>query len=211
MASYVHTYEELWFCATKNRKIKTDIQRQLQMYYEHTSRWKINVYSEIPTWNLLTAAVINIWTLAIYLITMCNMKGVAHKEKATKNYHPVLQFISALRSILASFSTLYLLIYCPQCNRNGFPNTLVSLLWVAVGCCFLQKALKTDGTLHARHQAAGRHSQRWAGAWVAWTQSWKEHECRTYICRTGQTWFQIMLILCLLDEQIPELLLTLLL
>lgn len=66
----------------------------------------------------------------------------------------MLQFLSALRSILASFSTLYLLIYCLQCNRNGFPNTLVVLLSVEVGCCFLQKALKTHSTLHAEHQAA---------------------------------------------------------
>lgn len=31
-------------------------------------------------------------------------KGVSHSEELTKNYHLTLQFLSALRSILASFS-----------------------------------------------------------------------------------------------------------
>lgn len=38
-------------------------------------------------------------------ITMCNIKGVTHKEEPTENYHSTLQFLSAPHSFIASFSS----------------------------------------------------------------------------------------------------------
>lgn len=46
-------------------------------------------------------------------MTMCYAKGVAQGDEATENDHLPLQFLSALRSILASLSTLFWF-YGPQ-------------------------------------------------------------------------------------------------
>lgn len=46
-------------------------------------------------------------------MTVCNVKGGAPSDKPTENYYPTLQFLSALGSVLASFSSL-LWFYGPQ-------------------------------------------------------------------------------------------------
>lgn len=55
----------------------------------------------------LKGAPFSIFILAMDQMTACNVKGITHTEKPTENYHQTLQFLSALQSVLASFSSLF--------------------------------------------------------------------------------------------------------
>lgn len=46
-------------------------------------------------------------------ITICKVKGVACSDKPAENYHLTLQFLSAARSILASFNFAAVVHYQP--------------------------------------------------------------------------------------------------
>lgn len=57
---------------------------------------------------IIKAAFIYIFTFTMdQMASMCNVRGVARSEETAKNDHLSLQFCSALRSILASFSQLF--------------------------------------------------------------------------------------------------------
>ncbi len=81
-----------------------------QIYqYKHVWEWQVNFYTVkwpvdiLISWSqFFKAALVN-----IFILTMGNVKGVAHSDDPTENNLQTLQFPSALRSILASLSSLF--------------------------------------------------------------------------------------------------------
>lgn len=49
-------------------------------------------------------------------MTACNAKDVAHSDNPTENDHPTVKFLSALQSLLASFSSTVQ--YLPRTNHQ---------------------------------------------------------------------------------------------
>ncbi len=49
---------------------------------------------------VIKAALINIFTLTKDKMSMCNVKGVSHRDKPTENFHPTLHFRQLYRALL---------------------------------------------------------------------------------------------------------------
>ncbi len=111
--------------------------------------------------SIFKAALINIFVLTIDQMTLCNVKGVPGSDEPTENYHPTLQFPSALRSILASFSSLFWF-SGPQLCYSGSLSPLSSILFpVAAGVLFSKGALILYATCPARDSRQAKLVTSW--------------------------------------------------
>ena len=70
-----------------------------------------------------------------------NVRGDARSDEPTENYHPTLQFPSALWSFIASFSSLF---SCPAATLLFWftLSALIVLFSPAAGSCFQRKSSK---------------------------------------------------------------------
>lgn len=78
-------------------------------------------------------------------------KGVPLSDESTENYHPTLQFPSALQSIVASFSSFFWFLWP---TALLFRLTLTALMTLFLAAAGSKKVLKPECTLPAQHQKA---------------------------------------------------------
>lgn len=65
---------------------------------------------------------------------VCVVKGIARSDEPTETYHPTLHFLSALQSILASFSSFFWFFSTGCVNRQLY----ASKVWkIICQCCFI--------------------------------------------------------------------------
>lgn len=85
---------------------------------------------------------LSVFMLIIDQMTVCNVNGLLVVAKPTENYHTTLHFHSALRRVVASFSSFICFFLQPQLHRFGSLSSS-ALLAAAV---FSYKILKAPRT-----------------------------------------------------------------
>lgn len=139
MCPHTHAYSQVRFTDIKDldcNNFPKDESKINLLLYSYTALFWSLLYLSLKL--NVKAAPINI--LIIWVIWLCVMLKVALLDKPRENYHPTLQFPSALWSISAPFSTLfwfYEVLFQSLClHQQLFSDAVLS--------CLCEKALITQ-------------------------------------------------------------------